>query len=520
MRPSRLASTFLGCFLTAMFLLQWWQRQTYPFELWLILVLLGSIAIVGLVADETQTLCAYCCAILLGVSLSLAAVAHTTHRPSPSTVDWFARGQTVTLHGTISDEPDRRPPVIRYTLDVRSLTQSGSAVQKPMSGRVLVTDPTGWPERSYGDEVTARGRLTLPGTINEFRYDRYLSISGITAVMMRAHIESNGENRGNIVFGTLFRLKQRFESRLNRLFPEPHASLAAGLLTGSRRGIPAHLSGSFMRSGLTHIVAISGFNITIVIAIVLGALFWLPLKWRLIPAALSIFAFTVFVGASASVVRAAIMGILGLFALTAGRRSDVRLAILWTAFFMLMINPKHLWYDGSFQLSFAAVIGLSELSPFIKPYLARLPNVLGVREALEATIAAQLSAMPLGILLFGNLSLISPLANILVAPAIPLAMLLCALAALTSFLVFPLGQLLAFAGWAVLQWIIVIAESCARIPFAALHFEHASVVLIVAYYIALTAMVIRHQKIIVAKSWVALPGPMTGTTPLKGKESS
>jgi len=503
MKPSRLAITFLSCFVFTIFCLQWWQRAAYPFELWLILTLLGSIAIIGLVDEQMQTPCAYACAILLGISLACIAVAWSTHRPSLSTVDWYARGQTVTLSGLIADEPDRRPPSIRYTLAVQSLTESGSAA-KQVSGRVLITDATGWPERAYGDTVTARGALTLPGDINGFRYDHYLSISGINAVMMRSHIESDGENRGNIVFGALFWLKQHFEERLNRLFPEPHASLAAGLLTGSRRGIPTHLSESFMRSGLTHIVAISGFNITIVITIVLGMLFWLPLKWRLIPAAAAIIAFTIFVGASASVVRAAIMGILGLFAITTGRRSDVRLAILWTAFFMLFLNPKHLWYDGSFQLSFAAVIGLSELSPLIKPLLTRLPDILGIRESLEATISAQLSAMPLGILLFGNLSLISPLANILVAPAIPIAMLLCALAGLTSYLAFPLGQLLAFAGWAVLQWIILVAESCARIPFASLHFEQASVVLIVSYYIALTTIIIWHQKITVAKRWVAL----------------
>ncbi|MDD5041913.1 MAG: ComEC/Rec2 family competence protein [Candidatus Peribacteraceae bacterium] len=495
MRPSHLAWTFLGSFLAITFLLQWWQRAAYPFELWLILAVLGSIAIVGLVADETQNCCAYICAILLGMALSLFAVGRTTISPAPSTVGWFARGKTVTLFGTIADEPDRRPPAVRYILSVRALSESGVVMQTPVSGRVLVTDAVGWPERAYGDKVTARGSLTLPGTINGFRYDNYLSISGISAVMMRARIEDTGERGGNILFGTLLRLKQRFEARINKLFPEPHASLAAGLLTGSRRGIPEHLSESFMRSGLTHIVAISGFNITIVITLVLGALFWLPLKWRLIPAALSIVAFTVFVGASASVVRAAIMGILGLFALTVGRRSDVRLAILWTAFLMLLWNPKYLWYDGSFQLSFAAVIGLAELSPLIKPSLTRLPDVLGMREALEATIAAQLSSVPVALLIFGNLSLVAPFANILVAPAIPLAMLLCALAVLTSYLAFPLGQLLAFAGWAVLQWIILVAESCARIPFAALHFEHVSIVVILAYYIGLIAVIIRHHRI-------------------------
>lgn len=494
MTPSRLSATFLGTFILSVFALQWWQRAEYPFGLWIVLVVLGSITIFGLVADETQSPCAYACALLIGITCALLAVGRTTHRPSSATVDWHARGQTVALQGIIADEPDRRPPAIRYTLAASLLSESGSSTWKPVSGRVLVTDSVGWPERTYGDTVTARGRLTRPGTINGFRYDRYLSITGITAVMMRSNLEETGANRGNPLLKALFWLKQRFEARLNRLFPEPHASLAAGLLTGSRRGIPAHLSDSFMKSGLTHIVAISGFNITIVIAIISGLLFWLPVRWRLLPAALSIIAFTVFVGASASVVRAAIMGILGLFALTAGRRADVRLAILWTAFFMLLWNPKHLWYDGSFQLSFAAVIGLAELSPFLKPLLARLPNILGVREALEATIAAQLSAMPLGILLFGNLSLISPLANILVAPAIPLAMLVTALAALLSFVSFPLGQVCAYGGWAVLQWIIMIAESCARIPFASLHFEHVSIVVILLYYAALAGVVIFNNR--------------------------
>ncbi|MFH1444813.1 MAG: ComEC/Rec2 family competence protein [Candidatus Peregrinibacteria bacterium] len=494
MRPSRLAATFLGCFLIATFLLQWWQRATYPVELWITLILFISIAIVGLVADETQTPCAYLCAILFGISCSLFAVARTTHRASPDTVDWYARGQMVTLYGTIVSEPDRRPPAMRYTLDASLLTISGSIAWKPVSGRVLITDPVGWPERSYGDRISARGRLTLPGTINGFRYDQYLSIAGIRAVMTRSHIETVEEGSGNPIFRALFWLKQHFEARLNRLLPEPHASLAAGLLTGSRRGIPAHLSDSFMRSGLTHIVAISGFNITIVIALISGLLFWLPVTWRLLPAAAAIIAFTVFVGASASVVRAAIMGILGLFAISTGRRANVRLAILWTAFVMLMWNPKHLWYDGSFQLSFAAVIGLSELSPLLKPYLMRLPNLLGMREALEATIAAQLSAMPLGILLFGNLSLISPLANILVAPAIPLAMLITALAALFSFLSFPFGQLIAYGGWAILQWIILIAQWCARVPFASLHLENVSVVIILAYYAALITAIVVHSR--------------------------
>lgn len=495
MKPSRIATLFLCCFLLTVFLLQWWQRSSYPFELWLSLLLLTTLCLIGLLDDAVRTFSCFLLAAGLGVLFAFSAVERATPEVSSKTVQWYAQGRNVTLLGTVSDEPDRRPPAVRYTVNVHSLSEDGGA-RRAVSGRVLATDPVGWPEFSYGDSVRVDGKLNLPGTVKGFRYDHYLSVSGIGAVMYRARIATAGENHGNAVYRTLFALKRTFETRLNRLFPEPHASLAAGLLTGTRRGIPDHLSESFLRSGLTHIVAISGFNITIVIALVLAALFWLPLRWRFLPAALSIIAFTIFVGASASVVRAAVMGILGLVALTVGRKSDVRLAILWTAFFMLIFNPRHLWYDGSFQLSFAAVIGLCELSVLIKPLLTRVPDVLGMREALEATIAAQLSAMPLGILLFGNLSLISPLANILVAPAIPLAMLVTALAGLSSFIAFPVGRVLAFGGWAVLQWIIFVAETCARIPLSSLHIPQVDGTLVLAYYVALFLLVVfvRHAE--------------------------
>src|SRR3989339_1224585 len=531
MTPSRFSLTFLGSFLLTTFLLQWWQRPFYPFGLWIILTLCLCLAVVGMTEDAARTACTFLCAVFLGIMCALFTVSRAMHVPSPGSVEWHARGQTASLRGIVPDEPDRRPLLTKYTLAAETLTESGSQRLIPVDGRVLVTDKVGWPAMEYGDEIIAQGRLTLPGTINGFHYDRYLSIAGITAVMTQADVERTGISGGNPLFRTLFAIKERFEARLNRLLFEPHASLAAGLLTGSRRGIPEHLSESFMRSGLTHIVAISGFNITIVITLILGMLFWLPLRWRLLPAALSICAFTVFVGASASVVRAAIMGVLGLFALTAGRRSDVRLAILWTAFVMLIINPRHLWYDASFQLSFAAVIGLSELSPLLKPFLIRVPNMLGMREALEATLAAQLSAMPLGILLFGNLSLISPIANILVAPAIPLAMLITTLAAVASFVSFPLGQLLAYGSWAVLQWIILVATGLAHLPFASLHFEQASIPVIVAYYIALACVTIWYQKNNRREAAGGFAGPRScppertvrygrGATPLKGKESS
>lgn len=489
MIPGRLSLAFLLSFLCVAFALQWWQRAEYPFGLWIALVVIVSVSMIGLLQEETRVPAAWLLVVALGGMLALCSVARTTHRPSAATVDWYARGGMAKIVGKIVEEPDARAAQVRYVVEAFLLTQGGSGTWIPVSGRVLVTDPSGGPFFRYGDILSVRGRLKRPQTIEDFRYDHYLSIAEIYAVLNASMIERKGQAAWS-VFGMLYEWKKMFEARLNQLFPEPHAAFAAGLLTGTRRGIPPALADAFMKSGLTHIVAISGYNITIVITVISGFLFWLPLRWRFLPAVVAIIAFTVFVGAGASVVRAAVMGILGLLALTLGRQSTVRLTILWAALAMIAWNPKHLWYDASFQLSFAAVVGLSELSPLVKPILSRFPNILGIRDALEATLTAQLSSVPVALLTFGNLSLAAPLANILVAPAIPVAMLLCSLALMASTVSSVLGRLLAAFGWAILQWAIFVAEFFASIPYASLHFERVSIVLIVSYYLGLAGIVL------------------------------
>lgn len=492
---------FLSSFLLTTFLLQWWQQGGYPELLWGMLGIFFVTGLLCLIPGMTRRFALGLCASILGIALSFLSVAGTTHVSSPTTVDWYAHDQTVHIHGKIAEEPDRRPLVTKYTIAAHGIMPTGSGGWIPVTGRVLVNDYRGWPEYAEGEDVIASGKLSLPGEIEGFHYDRYLSIDAIYCVMTRGTLERTGR-ASPWRFSFPSATKRHFEGQIERLLPEPHASFAEGLLTGSRRGIADHLMQDFTATGLTHIVAISGYNITIVLTVILGLLFWLPLAWRIPPAIAAIVLFTIFVGASASVTRAAIMGIIGLLAMVLGRQRDARLAILWTLFLMLVWNPKHLWYDAGFQLSFAAVIGLSELSPFLTPLLRAIPSTLGLKEALTATMAAQIAATPLALLLFGNLSLVAPLANILVAPAIPLAMLLIAVSVCVSWLSFFLGQCIAYLGWACLQWIIVIAGSLARIPGSALHLEHVNLIVIIAYYVILTLIVIvanaRRKKLSIA----------------------
>jgi competence protein ComEC len=405
-----------------------------------------------------------------------------------------ANGETVTLTGWVDEEPDRRPLQTKYTVRVHLLT-NGSGATAAVHGRVLATDHRQWPEFSYGDPVHIRGLLERPGAIETFRYDNYLSLSDIYAVMYRASIQrAEGVKSGNALFAILFHTKQQFEAQINRLYPEPHASFMAGILTGSRKGIPDAVLEDFNTTGLTHIIAISGYNITIVVSVVSAALFWVPLRWRLVPSMVAIIAFTLFVGASAAVVRSAIMGILGVCALTLGRQYHVRLAILWAAFGMLCWNLKFLWYDAGFQLSFLAVIGLTELSPLLNRIFARVPAVLGLREGLQMTCAAQVFAVPLIVLLFGRLSLIAPIANVLVAPFIPLAMLFGFLGTIVSTVAFVPGQIIAYLGWGCLEWILQVSQLLARIPFASIHTPIINTWGIVLYYTLLLIGILRANR--------------------------
>jgi len=476
--PVHIAYFFLGSFLTTIFLLKWWQEVLYPRGLW---ILLGFIAINSLFLTTVRRPLV---TVILGITCALLAVSRTTHIPTPETVDSFANSKRVTIQGIIAEEPDRRPMQTKYTIEVRTLKNASGTVV-PVTGRTLVTDREQWPEFEYGDEVEVTGKLEKPGQIEAFQYDRYLSRYGIYSVMYFANIKHISSGHGNPFFALLFKVKQKFEYQINRLYAEPHASFLAGLLTGSRKGIPSHLLDDFQITGLTHIIAISGYNITIIISVIAGMLFWLPLRQRFLPSIVAIAAFTLFVGASAAVVRASIMGILGLLALQTGRQSHTRLAILWTLFAMLIWNPKYLWYDAGFQLSFLAVLGLTELSPHMERWFTKIPATLGIREALQITISAQIFAVPLIVLLFGRLSLIAPIANVLVAPAIPLAMLFGFVGTVLSWLWFPLGQLFAYLAWAFLQWIVLVAKVMAHVPFASVEIPWISVSFIMMYYVLL-----------------------------------
>src|SRR3989344_711054 len=244
-------------FLAVAAALQWWQVPRFPAEIWIILLLSAVVFLsVGLIARSNIAFLFLC--IIIGTVCAFLRVSQTTHIPSVESVDSFAIDRPhdakegnlprVMLHGYISDEPDRRPMKTKYVVEVDEIN---GIVEMPymeslrVHGKILVTDHAFYPLHAYGDEVIVTGILEKPTQIEDFAYDRYLSRYGIYAVIYRAEIETLSTGHGSRFFSFLYHLKSRFEYTLNRLLPEPHASLMAGLLTGSRRGIPDHLLKNF-----------------------------------------------------------------------------------------------------------------------------------------------------------------------------------------------------------------------------------------------------------------------------------
>lgn len=430
--------------------------------------------------------------LFLGLSLGVLRLYFNLHIPTSQTIDFYNNTTpTITVKGYICAEPDLRQKEGKYTfcsqrIDWEHLSQN-------VSGKMLVSLPR-YPEFLYGESLILKGKLKEPPQFDDFNYQNYLSRYKIFSLMYFPKTENLNNNQGSFFFRNIFQWKKTVEKQIKFIFPEPNSSFLAGLLIGARRNIPESVLANFNQTGLSHIIAISGYNITIIIAFILGLLSFLPRKISFYCALGGVVVFTFFVGASAAVVRASIMGILGLIALHHGRQADVLILILLSASLMLLFNPSILWYDIGFQLSFLAVLGIVYITPFFEKWSQNIPQTLGFKEAFLMTISAQITAVPLIVFNFDRLSLIAPLANLLVAPLIPLAMLFGFLAIVVSFLNFQLGLILGFLGYICCELILIIADTLAKVPYASIEIKNFSFVFVSAYYLFLILLIL-YKKI-------------------------
>ncbi len=263
-----------------------------------------------------------------------------------------------------------------------------------------------------------------------------------------------------------------FISSLNSLLPEPHASLLSGILFGTRTSMPKDFYTDLITTGTLHIVALSGINISILVNLVAQTTLFLGRKASSILTICLIVLFVIFVGPSPSVVRAAIMGSLSLIAIYFGRQSWGVLSLILTAGIMLLYDFS---FAGniSFQLSFLATFGIilanrNAKRQNSKGWINQLFQIL--KENFKLTFYAQIFTLPVILYNFHRLSLIAPIANIMIEWVIQPIMVLGFVTAISGLIWWPLGVIPAWLVWVPLTYLISIIEVLAKIPGASLQF--------------------------------------------------
>lgn len=411
------------------------------------------------------------CCVLFGIARY--TIAFPTN--SPHQISHY-NGQKLTVTGYVAAEPDIRIDGVRYIVRVQG---TGIKEQRVVGKIYLKSDL--YPRYRYGEVLEIECKLEKPEPIEDFRYDKYLARFGVFSICDEPKIHSTGLVAGNPVLGQLLSVKNAVAERINKLWHEPYASFMAGLLYGYRGGL-GDLSTAFNTTGLAHIVALSGYNISVVatVLITLCMYVYIPRKKAFWLVVSGIAIFVIATGASASVVRAGIMGIITLLATQVGRMSRVGNLLAFSAALMTLHNPFILLSDAGFQLSFFATLGLVYIQPVLEKIRAseKLPEA--VRETLLSTFAAIIATLPLIVYQFGRISIVAPVVNLLVLWLIPFLMLFGFSAVMASFIFMPLRQVIAWIAFAGLKYITAVVTWFAALSFASvqMHISWWAVVLL------------------------------------------
>ena len=418
----------------------------------------------------------------------------------PFNIIWFTdREYESVITGFISDEPDYRDNYTNLIIDAEYVDRPDEHNLLDVHGKILVRVDAG-DIYHYGDPVRVRGVLETPPENEEFSYKDYLALSGIHAYMRNADATRLPEARGGQPLKRwIFDLKERALANVYELFPDPEASLLAGILLGVDTGLPKDLQEAFKDTGTTHIIAISGFNITIIAGIFIvffGKLF--GDRVGALVALLAISIYTVLVGGDAAVVRAAIMGSVALFAKQFGRRQDAVTSLLGVAVLMTILDSPMVLWDVGFQLSFAATAGLIFYAdPLARWFVRQTARILPQERAEQLagpvgeyflfTLAAQFATIPIMAYHFGRISLISFLANPFILPVQPLVMILGGIALIVSLLLMPLGKILAIFALPFTTYTIRMVELFDRMPHGVIVLGDTKLILVILVYLAMLA---------------------------------
>ncbi|MBI2049990.1 MAG: ComEC family competence protein [Candidatus Staskawiczbacteria bacterium] len=396
--------------------------------------------------------------------------------------------EEVVLTGKIIGEPDVRYNSQKLKVEIES-----------PKGIALIT--TGrYPNYYYLDKLRIKGKLKTPFETEDFSYKNYLLKDGIYSVVDFPKIEILDKGDGNLVdfvYWRILQFKQKLRESIRKNYLPPGSSILEGMILGDSNVMSQDLKNKLNNTGLRHIIAVSGTHVVILAAILMSFLLVLGL-WRTQAFYISIvfvWLYIILTGLPASGVRAGIMGSIFLLAQKLGRQNTSKRTITMAAALMLFQDPWLLLYDVGFQLSFLASMGIIYLEPFLKNLFKiftknKAGNLLNI---ISTTLAAQIFTLPAMVYNFGNISLISPITNLLILPIVPSLMIFGFLASFLGAVSQFLGQIIFLPCWFLLAYFIKIIDIFSQ-SFAIKTFENVHWIWLIVFYLAMGLAVYWLQK--------------------------
>lgn len=288
--------------------------------------------------------------------------------------------------------------------------------------------------------------------------------------------------------------RRKFAAGLQSAVPEPLGSFGLGILIGQRTTLPESLNKQLSSVGLTHIIAVSGYNLTIIVLAV-HRLTKKRSKFQSTTFTLLLIGlFLAITGSSASIVRAALVSVLSLWAWYYGRSFRPAVLILLAACITAGWFPPYIWSDIGWYLSFMAFGGVLVVAPLITKRLIKSNEPKTLTLVLIETMSAQLMTLPILMFVFGRLSLISLLSNMLIVPIVPLAMALSFVAGLGGMIAPMLSGWVAWPATILMTYMLEIVQLLARLPFASIGQKLSITQLLISYCIIAVILLIWWQK--------------------------
>jgi competence protein ComEC len=392
--------------------------------------------------------------------------------------------QDLSFEAVVDDYPDERENNVKYTLKI---LKSDHEILKDQ--HILMTLPQ-YPKYVYSDILSVSGQLEKPQNFHGFNYEMYLARYNIFSIVKYSQysktnpsVQKVGFDDSNKFYNLMYFIREKIRGNFSKIFPEPELGMVSAIVLGLKRAISSDVMEKLRIVGISHIVVISGFHISVIVKIFQSIFATLGKKTVFVLGTFVLIGFIVLTGASLSVIRASVMAWLFLLAPILGRRGHITNLLFLTIVVMILQNPLIIAYDIGFQLSVLSVLGLIYLMPIFDKIFSKLGDIVGT--AVSATLSAQIMTLPVVLHSFSRFSVVAPIANIVITPIVPIIIVYAITIAIASFINMQISFIISWPLLFMLRYIISVTDFFSQLSFASIELQFKSYYVIL-YFIILT----------------------------------